>query len=365
MYTVELRQAPVTPEQVTVAEKVLIIDARSWKSDQIGKSGVSSGGSYGTYMKDVFLKAEDLHKDGVPDFDFIEMPLEHKKLSPDQDPTDWVALAKAVEFHYEKYAGFVIINGTDTITMCATALSFMLRNLGKAVVFTGSMISADCIYTDLKRNTIIALTVAQNPDVCEVCILFDEQLFRANRTIRVAASHLCPYDSPHFPVLASFSSGELRLRRSLLRPFPRAKLSVFSKMDTDILVLQLGPGLEQRVLQRFVEKTKAKAIIIYCYGSGNGPTRDGYFRKALLAAKKRDVLVVICTQNRYGSVKLEEYEGGRQIMEDGGVGVGHMTHETVFTKLKYLFGLGYSTAEVRKKLMIDLRGEIRPLISRL
>lgn len=367
MHTVELRQEPLVPEVVRSLEKVLIINARADResegeqaqqtepSEEESKRGRS-------YMEEVFFHSEDLHKDGVPRYDYVELPPQNRKMSPDQDIDDWVALAKTIEHYYDRYVGFVIINGTDTIPFCASALSFMLINLGKPIIFTGSLIPADCIFTDLKRNVIIALRVAQAAEVNEVCILFDDKLLRANRTIGASVSHMCPFDSPFLPPLSSSSSGSMQLRRAYLRPYPSGKLSIFPHMYTKILVLQLGPGFQLDLLLKFVRSTEAKSIILHCYGSGNGPTRGDYFKKVMDAANKEDILIVICTQNRYGEVQMAEYEVGREIMALGGVGAAHMTHETVFVKLKFLFGMGYTTSEVRRELLRDLRGELDPKI---
>eukprot|EP00796_Vickermania_ingenoplastis_P010986 gene10986-7630_t len=365
MQTVDLRQLPVTPEEVQVRQKVLLINTRNSMFDRLGSEAAKEGMSYSKFFTDVFLKEEDLHKEGVPQFDYVEMAPEHMKLSPDQGPDDWVALARLIELHYDKYAGFVIQNGTDSIVLTATALSFSLQNLGKPVIFTGSLIPGDCIYTDLKRNLVIALSVAQSTMLCEVCILFDENLFRANRTIRVAKSHLCPFDSPHYPRLGTIFGGEMKLRSSLLRPYPTGRLRVMPNLHTKVLILQLGPGLDAPVLLRFAQETQAKAIVLYCFGSGNGPTRDNYMKHFLTKTRERDILVVICTQNRYGSVKLEEYEGGRQIMSEGAVGAGSMTHEAALIKLKYLFGMGFTTDRVRKEFLRDLRGECNEINSKM
>lgn len=365
MRTVELRQEPIVPEVVESSKKVLIINTRQNDLQEVKHApSLTTPGSdlKECWMEKVFLKAEDLHKDGVPPFDYVELPPQNRKLSPDQDVHDWIALAQTIEYYYNRYTGFVVINGTDTIPFCSSALSFMLINLGKPVIFTGSLIPADCIYTDLKRNVILALRIAHSAEVNDVCILFDDKLFRANRTIGSSTSHLCPFDSPFLPSLASSSTGSMELRRQYLRPYPSGKLQVFVHMHTKILVLQLGPGFHLDLLLQFVYHTEAKAIILHCYGSGNGPTRGDYFKKVLEAANKMDVLIVICTQNRLGEVQMTEYEVGREIMALGGVGAGHMTHETVFVKLKFLFGLGYSSQEVKRDLLKDLRGELEPKV---
>ncbi|EPY30336.1 L-asparaginase [Strigomonas culicis] len=240
----------------------------------------------------------------------------------------------------------------------------MLENLGKPIIFTGSLIPAECIYTDMKRNLILSLMVANCRQLTEVCILFDDTLYRANRCIKVSRGSLRPYDSPHFPPLAVME-GAMRLLGPLLRPQPHGKLRVMPHMDTKVLVLELGPCTPLDALLLAVETTQAKAVILACYGSGNAPSRGHFMPQLIQKAQARHLLVVVTTQNRYGSVNLREYELGRRLLELGAVGAGNMTQEATFVKLKYLFGIGLSAETVRSYLTKDLRGEISDVSPKL
>lgn len=367
MLTIGIQPAEVHPEVMRSTQKVLLINTRNAQSDLLEPNAYSDSEEekYKQFAKLMFLETDDLHKEGIPPFDFWSLDHDHMKLSADQGCDDWVALAKLIEKKYDDYSGFVIQNGTDDIVLCATALSFMLQNLGKPVIFTGSLIPGAYIYSDMKRNAVLALTAAQSTEISEVCLLFDEHLFRANRTIRVSGSTLCPFDSPHYPVIGSVVNGELIIQRELLRRFPTGRLRVQANLDTKVLTLQLGPGMSKPIFLRFARATAAKAIILYCYGSGNGPTRDSFMKDFLSICTRRNIIVVICTQNRYGSVSLSEYEAGRQMMDEGVLSAGSMTHETALIKLKYLFGRGYGVKRIREEFVKDLRGEISSLQSHL
>lgn len=346
----------LAPEIHAAGRKVLIINTRNYESDLLdGKEATDLNPR--NFFLQMLNQNDDLHKEGVPPFDVMQ--LDDLKLSVDHTPEDWVILARLIQQHYHQYSGFVVQSGTDNMVSIASALSFILENLGKPVIFTSSLIPAARIYTDMKRNLILALFFASCAQLCEVCIQFDEKLLRANRAIRVTRSALMPYDSPNFPPLASMHGGSMVLYKSLLRPHPNGKLRVMPSMSVKILVLQLGPGaIDLTVMLTAIQHTKARGVVLLCYGSGNGPTRQDYMRSLIRKALEKDIVVVICTQNLYGSVDLSEYEAGRQLMETGAVSAGDMTHEATISKLKYLFGLGLSSTAVRNYFVRDLRGEL-------
>ncbi|KAG5489609.1 hypothetical protein GH5_00487 [Leishmania sp. Ghana 2012 LV757] len=344
----------LSPEEDTSGAKVLLINMRSHHSDlldQTQKSYVDRR----SFFLDILKRNEDLRRPGVPSFDVMQ--LEKLKLSADHTHEDWMELAHLIKEEYHNYRGFVVESGSDNMVATSTAVSFLLENLGKPVVFTGSLIPGDRIYTDMKRNIILALAFASCSQLCEVCILFDEMLFRANRTIKVSRCSLRPFDSPHFPPIASMHGGVMTIHKVLLRPRPTGRLRVDSELSTMVLTLKMGPGAPFEFFEAAIEHTKAPALILRCYGSGNGPTRQSFMKRLLAKAKARDLVVVISTQNRYGVVDLSEYEAGRQLLEAGAISAGDMTQETVIVKLKYLFGLGMSPKQVRKSFAVDMRGE--------
>lgn len=352
----------LVPEGAPPDAKVLLINMRSYKSDLLDPSQKSPVDQENFFVE-MLNKNDDLRKEGVPPFDVTQVS--KLTLSTDQTVEDWVDLARLIEQRYHEYCGFVVENGTDNMVETATALSFMMENLGKPVIFTGSLIPGHRIYSDMKRNIILALIFASCRQLCEVCILFDEKVYRANRAIKVSRSSFCPYDSPNYPPLATMSGGVLRLNHAVLRAHPHGKLRVMPHMNVKVLELRLGPGAPCTTLLRALELTTAKAVILQCYGSGNGPTRNGYMNRVIGLARKRGLLVIICTQNRYGSVSLGDYEAGNQLLKAGAIGAGDMTHEATTVKLKYLFGLGLQPAAIAAEMGNNLRGELTPPSAKL
>ncbi|EAN97982.1 asparaginase, putative [Trypanosoma cruzi] len=342
----------------TEGEEVLLINARPYTLTGVSaeKGGLSQG------FIDI-KKNEDLQKAGVPPFRVMELDV--LRYSADQNHDDWVSLAALIRENYHKYRGFVINNGKDNMVATATALSFMLENLGRPVIFTGSCIPPERLYTDLYRNLIVALLFASCSQINEVCILFEERLFRANRTIQFSRSAISPFDSPHFPPLATIH-GKMSIHRTFLRPYPHGQFRVMDNMRAVVLCLKLGPSMRRRVLLRSVELTEARAIVIIAYGGGNAPTRGGYMKEIVRKAVERDIAVCVCTQNLYGSVDLGTYAAGDQLLEVGAVSSRDMTIEATIMKLKYLIGVGLSTKEIKRFFGdVSLRGELTPPTSQL
>ncbi|CAM44219.1 asparaginase-like protein [Leishmania braziliensis MHOM/BR/75/M2904] len=345
----------LSPEEDTSGAKVLLINMRSHQSDLLDQTQQSHV-DHRRFFLDILNRNGDLQRPGVPRFDVMQ--LETLKLSVDHTHKDWMELAQLIKKEYHNYRGFVVESGSDSMVSTSTAISFLLENLGKPVVFTGSLIPGDRIYTDMKRNIILALAFASCTQLCEVCILFDEMLYRANRAIKTSRCSLRPFDSPHFPPIASMHGGVMTIHKVLLRPRPTGRLRIESELSTKVLTLVLGPGTPFEFFLAAIENTSAPALILCCYGCGNGPTRQDFMKRLLAKAKARDLVVVICTQNRYGVVMLSEYKAGRQLMDAGAISACDMTQEAAMVKLKYLFGLGMSSEQVRKSFAVDMRGEV-------
>ncbi|RNF13803.1 asparaginase [Trypanosoma conorhini] len=358
--TLEDLKNPLLSEELDAeCEDILLINARSYAVSGTSREEERSLRSF----TDILTDHEDIQKTGVPPHQVMELDV--LKHSADQTHEDWLRMAVVIRDNYHKYRGFVIHNGTDTMVATATALSFMLENLGKPVIFTGSRIPADRLYTDLKRNLIVALLFANCSQLCEVCILFDERLFRANRTIKVSRSTLAPFDSPHFPPLATMH-GTVSLHRPFLRPFPLGQFRVMENMNSVVLCLKLGPSMRKEFLMRSIELTEARAIVIIAFGGGNAPSFGGFMKKILRKAVERDIAVCICTQNLYGSVDLGTYAAGDQLLEAGAISASDMTIDASIMKLKYLIGLGLPTKDIKRFFSsVSLRGEITPPQSEL
>jgi L-asparaginase len=340
-------QSPVVREvdgPSSSTSRILVINTRS--------------SHYDDDFQQVLFQFDELQMPGMPVFHVQSLP--RLNMSADQGHRTWTAIAEVIEREYDTYTGFVIQHGTDTMVYTATALSFMLENLGKPVMFTGSLIPSYLVQTDLKRNITLAMLFAQNKDICEVCIVFAERLFRANRTLKSSRHNLQPFASPHFQPLAILKGNRVMVNDQLLLHAPRGRLRVHTDMSSIILTIKLIPGMEPKMAQRLASATKAKAVVLCAFGTGNVPARRGAILHFTQNCVDRGLLVVVCTQNRYGSVDLSSYETGRQLISTGAVGAGEMTVETTIVKLKYLFGRGLDVASVRRMLTTNLRGETNP-----
>ncbi len=281
--------------------------------------------------------------------------------SSNMEPAVWVRLAKLIEERYEAYDGFVILHGSDTMAYTASALSFMLENLSKPVILTGSQLPIGMIRTDGKENFITAIEIAAAKKdgramVPEVCIYFEYQLYRGNRTHKHNAEHFEAFHSDNYPVLAE-AGVRIKYNEPAIHKATDQEFRIFTGMDNDIAVLTLFPGISRQVVSSILSIEGLKAVVLETYGSGNAMTAD-WFKEIIRDATERDLIIYNVTQCRGGAVMQGKYETSAWL-EDAGVISGHdITTEAAITKLMYLLGNGYSTSRVKKYLSKSLRGEM-------
>jgi len=300
----------------------------------------------------------EFHDDGMPDLDMIEY--EPLLDSSNIGPSDWVALAKTIAKHYYDYDGFVVIHGTDTMAYTASALSFMLEGLGKAVVITGSIIALREPFNDARRNLIASIMFASQLDLAEVCVFFNDKLLRGNRAIKSENAGLDAFSSPNYPILASIgASGISCHNRHQWLPPPVCRLRLHTNLDARVLVLRLTPGFDDSTIAAMVtHASQLRALVLSLYGTGNGPSHKSDFMDAIAEAIRKDILVVVVTQCPKGTVSLDTYEVGRRLLEIGVVSASDMTHEACVTKIAYLCGRGLTGAMLRSAMGENLRGEL-------
>lgn len=281
--------------------------------------------------------------------------------SSNMKPAFWIRLAQIIENAYENYDGFVVLHGSDTMAYSASALSFMLENLNKPVVFTGSQLPMGVIRTDGRENFLAAIEVAAARDedlamVPEVCIYFENQLMRGNRTTKFNAEHFNAFVSGNYPLLAEVGVHIKYKKNNINRPNFK-KLKVHTQLDYNVSILKLFPGISENVVKSTLAIPGLKALILETFGSGNAPT-DPWFIQALEDAINQGLIIYNVTQCKSGSVDIGRYETSLDLGRIGVVGGYDITTESALAKLMYLMGEGYPTERVIELLQTSIRGEM-------
>lgn len=272
-------------------------------------------------------------------------------------PTDWTVIAEDIAARYSAFDGFVVLHGTDTMAYTASALSFMLRGLGKPVILTGAQIPLAELRSDGRENLITALLIAAHEPIPEVCLAFGSRLFRGCRAVKVHASGLDAFDSPNFPPLAQLGiSIELDKRLVRAAPPPDTPLAVQAiSPEVRVGALRLFPGIAAATMQAVLRPLQG--LVLETYGAGNGPA-DPALHTALAEACGRGVVIVNVTQCLRGRVEPGVYATGAALARAGVVSGRDLTAEAALTKLAYLLSAGHSSDEVRRLMGEDLRGEL-------
>lgn len=281
--------------------------------------------------------------------------------SSDMQPEVWIELAKLIGKNYSKADGFVILHGSDTMSFTASALSFMLENLNKPVILTGSQLPIGTIRTDGKENLITAIEIAAakengKPIISEVCIYFEYQLYRGNRTHKFNSEHFQAFQSANYPILAE-AGVHIKYNYSALKKFNSTKLKVHTSLDSNIAILKLFPGITQNVVEAITNSKNLKAIILETFGSGNANTQK-WFVDALKKAIDKGIVILNVTQCNAGSVEQGKYATSADLAKIRVIGGADITTEAAVTKLMYVLGSTKNKKEIEKLLMKDLRGEI-------
>jgi len=283
--------------------------------------------------------------------------------SSDMEPLMWAKIVKIIHYNYERFDGFVILHGTDTMAYTASALSFMLENLGKPVILTGSQLPIGTLRTDGKENLITAIEIAAarrpdgSPMVPEVCIFFENELMRGNRTTKINAENFNAFRSFNYPPLAK-AGIHIRYNEHLIRrPDPTRPMKPHYLFDTNVVMLTLFPGIQESIIDSVLHVPNLKAVVLKTYGSGNAPQKD-WFIQQLKEATERNIIIVNITQCPSGAVEMRRYETGLQLLQAGVISGYDSTPECAVTKLMFLLGHGLNHSELRRLMDSNLAGEI-------
>ena len=307
--------------------------------------------------------------ENVPRVKKLEYDIDNIQFDPPIDssnmnPQHWADIAKAIEDNYDDYDGFVVLHGTDTMAFTASALSFMLENLSKPVIITGSQLPIGEVRTDGDENLITALQVAAEVDkrtgeamVQEVAILFENHLCRGNRSTKMSANNFNAFMSNNYPELARIGLDIKYFKEMLYRLPSKRPLKVRYNMDPNVMFLELHPGITPSTLKYLLNTPDIMGIVLKTYGAGNSPS-EPWFTSLIREATDRGVVIVNVTQCPNGGVHDELYETGNCLANAGVVSGHDMTSEAAITKLMYLFGLGLSPAGVKRYFNSDLCGEV-------
>lgn len=287
-----------------------------------------------------------------PPIDSSDMQLEH-----------WARLVKIISTNYEFFDGFVILHGTDTMAYTASALSFMLENLSKPVILTGSQLPIGTLRTDGKENLITAIEIAAakrkdgSAMVPEVCIYFKEKLMRGNRTTKINAEQFNAFRSFNYPELATAGINITYNEHAIRRPDPSRPFKPHFLIDPNVVVLTLFPGIQQSLVHSVLNSPGLKASVLRTFGAGNAPQTE-WLREELKDARDRGILMVNITQCQSGCVHMGLYETSLPLLESGVVSGYDSTPECAITKLMFLLGHKLPIEELRQMINTDLAGEI-------
>lgn len=309
------------------------------------------------YFSEALNKIPDLNAQIMPSWDVIEFSplLDSSNIALDQ----WTQIGRSIKEKYNDYDGFVVLHGTDTMAYTASALSFMLENIGKPVILTGSQIPLCEIRSDARDNLITSMLIAAEGKVKEVCLYFGNNLLRGNRSTKISADGLIAFDSPNFPHLAEAGINIKYNENLLFMPDNKKPFCLREFQQISIGVLKIFPGIQFNLFESIMTE-QLNGIVLETFGAGNIPSYDNALLPIIKKAFDHGAIICVCSQCQQGTVKLGTYETSSALTNAGAVSGADMTTEAAVAKLYYLFSQGYSKNKITKLMETNLRGELSP-----
>ena len=332
---------------------------------------IYTGGTIGMVQKTasgvlVPVKFDHIQEE-VPDLNRLGYNLQVVAFSPPIDssnmtPAIWIKIANTIERNYNKYDGFVILHGTDTMAYTASALSYMFENLDKPIVLTGAQLPIGILRTDGKENLITAIQIAAAKKngiaiVPEVCVYFNSKLFRGNRISKRHADDFSAFSSVNYPSLANAGVEIKYFPENIHHSANKGILKVRTHFDENVVVLKFFPGMGRVVFENILNIPGLKGVVLESFGSGNIPT-NRWMISQIKNAIKRKIIFLNVTQCQGGAVNMSRYETGNELENAGVVSGKDMTTEAAITKLMFLLGQGLEQEEIKWHLNKSLIGEI-------
>lgn len=318
------------------------------------KTGILRSFDFDSLLKEIPEIKRFAHNIDVHSF---EQPID----SSNMQPTHWVKMAQIIADNYSNHDGFVILHGSDTMAYTASALSFMLENLSKPVILTGSQLPIGVLRTDAKENLLSAIEIAttqleEKSAVPEVAIYFEYNLYRGNRATKTSAEEFKAFTSPNYPVLAE-AGVNLKFNQSIVRNDGNNKLKLNLNFDNNIATLKMYPGLSRFIVEALLNTKNLKGVVLETFGAGNATT-EKWFIDLLNQAISKRIIVLNISQCQGGTVEQGKYETSSFFNKMGVISGSDMTFEAATTKMMYVFGLNLSIEESKRLLQINLRGEL-------
>lgn len=286
----------------------------------------------------------------------FENPIDSSDISPD----DWIDIATIIKDNYDEFDGFVVLHGTDTMAFTASAMSFMLQNLEKPVIFTGAQLPISSLRSDARENLITAMEIASASDgvvVPEVCIYFDYVLLRGNRAKKVESLHFDAFESENYPVMAE-AGVVINYNKAVIRPRKAIKpLDFHNQFDNNVVILKLYPGITKQAVSAILNIEGLKGVVMETFGAGNAPTYP-WFIQLLGQARSKGIIIINVSQCPGGRVLQGRYGTSQQLESLGVIEGADLTLEAAMTKLMMLLAEEEDYEAIRNRFIRSICGEL-------